>query len=92
MARCLSILAPFVVVLMAVGCAAEAQPSLEKPNILFVQTDDQDAASLEYIPYVNDLIRRGHDVRERPFLISALLPLARDDADRSLRPQPRGYG
>lgn len=57
MARFLPAVLVLVAALLALGCAARAQQQPERPNILFVMTDDQDAASLEYMPYVNNLIK-----------------------------------
>ena len=57
MTRFLPVILVFVAVLLAFGCAAQAQQQPERPNILFVMTDDQDAASLKYMPNVNDLVK-----------------------------------
>jgi N-acetylglucosamine-6-sulfatase len=46
------------VVLLVVGCAAQAQT---KPNILFILTDDQAESTLAYMPNVQNLIQqKGH--------------------------------
>jgi N-acetylglucosamine-6-sulfatase len=53
----LSMVAAISVALLAVGCAAQAQEAPEDPNVLFVLTDDQDAASLKHMPHVNNLVK-----------------------------------
>ena len=48
------------VVLISVGCAAEAQEVSQKPNIIFILTDDQDARSLTKMPIVQrELVEKG---------------------------------
>lgn len=42
-----AVAAATVVALLAAGCAAEAQELSQSPNILFVLTDDQPAATVE---------------------------------------------
>jgi N-acetylglucosamine-6-sulfatase len=57
----LSLASLIAVTLLAGGCAAEAQETTQKkPNIIFVLTDDLDAASIRYMPTVQrQLIEKG---------------------------------
>jgi N-acetylglucosamine-6-sulfatase len=51
-------------VLLVVGCAPEMQEAPQKPNIVFVLTDDQDPESLSYMPTVQEeLIKKGTTLR-----------------------------
>ncbi len=42
--------AAIAAVLLGADCGAEPQDVSQKPNIIFVLTDDQDAASLGFMP------------------------------------------
>jgi N-acetylglucosamine-6-sulfatase len=48
------------VALLSVGCATEAQETTQKPNILFILTDDQDEESIARMGKLQDrLVRQG---------------------------------
>jgi N-acetylglucosamine-6-sulfatase len=56
----LSLASLIVVTLLIGGCAAEAQQTTQKPNIIFILTDDQDARSLKRMPIVQrEIIEKG---------------------------------
>jgi N-acetylglucosamine-6-sulfatase len=75
--KCLSIAAAVAAALFATGCGTEVekdpqkptitQELVQKPNILFVLTDDQEPASLVYMPTVRQKLLEGGTTFENAF-------------------------
>ena len=62
-----------------------------QPNIVFIMTDDQDIATMQYMPRVQELLAAQGVTFENSFVTSShLLPVQRHRADRTVHPQPRG--
>ena len=75
---------------IALPSPAAAASRAERPNVVVIMTDDQDFRSMRVMPKTRRLIGRegitfDRNVRQLP----ALLPVAGDVLDRSVRPQPR---
>ena len=71
-------------------CWRFASPALARVNVVVIMTDDQTAASLAvHAEREHAAGRRGHDVRPGDRQLPALLPVARHEPHRPVRPQPR---
>jgi N-acetylglucosamine-6-sulfatase len=63
----LSLATVIVAALLLAGCAAQGQEVLRKPNILFILTDDQEPASVAYMPAVERKLVAGGTTFENAF-------------------------
>ena len=83
----------------AAGCSGNLEvdrygrrvPSAAQPNIVFIMSDDQDIATMQYMPRVQELLAAQGVTFENSFVTSPhLLPVQRHHADRTVHLQPRG--